>query len=53
MSPIIFQTALYASLALCALGLAWRVSAWFRVRVGPDAREGRQGLGEIEQELMT
>ncbi len=38
MSPMIFQTALYASLVLCALGLAWRVSAWFRVRVGPDAR---------------
>lgn len=39
MSPIIFQIALYASLTLCALGLAWRVSAWFRVRVGPDARD--------------
>lgn len=38
MSPMIFQTALYASLALCALGLVWRISAWFRVRVGPDAR---------------
>ena len=39
MSPMIFQTALYASLVLCALGLVWRVSAWFRVRVGPDARD--------------
>ena len=39
MSPTVFQTALYASLVLCALGLAWRVSAWFRVRVGPDARD--------------
>lgn len=39
MSPTIFDTALYASLALCALGLVWRASAWFRVRVGPDARE--------------
>lgn len=39
MSPMIFQTALYASLVLCALGLAWRISAWFRVRVGPDARD--------------
>src|SRR5512140_1096619 len=38
MSPTIFQTALYASLVLCALGLLWRVAAWFRVRVGPDAR---------------
>ena len=39
MSPMIFQTALYASLALCALGLVWRISAWFRVRIGPDARK--------------
>lgn len=38
MSPTLFQTALYASLALCALGLLWRVSAWFRVRIGPDVR---------------
>jgi heterodisulfide reductase subunit C/nitrate reductase gamma subunit len=38
MSTTLFQTALYASLALCALGLLWRVSAWFRVRIGPDAR---------------
>jgi len=39
MSPMIFQTALYASLTLCALGLLWRGSAWFRVRIGPDARD--------------
>ncbi len=38
MSPAVFQTALYASLSLCVLGLVWRVSAWFRVRIGPDAR---------------
>ncbi len=38
MSPTIFHMALYASLALCALGLVWRISAWFRVRIGPDAR---------------
>jgi len=38
MSPVLFQTALYASLALCALGLVWRASAWFRVRIGTDAR---------------
>ena len=38
MSPALFQTLLYASLALCALGLLWRVSAWFRLRIGPDAR---------------
>ncbi len=37
MSTALFHPALYASLALCALGLAWRMSAWFRVRVGPDA----------------
>ncbi|MFA5914713.1 MAG: 4Fe-4S dicluster domain-containing protein [Burkholderiales bacterium] len=38
MSITLFHTALYASLVLCALGLIWRVSAWFRVRVGPDTR---------------
>ena len=41
MSPLLFHTTLYASLALCALGLAWRISAWFRVRIGPDARAVR------------
>jgi heterodisulfide reductase subunit C/nitrate reductase gamma subunit len=39
MSATLFQTTLYASLALCALGLLWRVSAWFRVRIGPDVRD--------------
>lgn len=38
MSHTLFQTALYAALALCALGLLWRVSAWFRLRIGPDVR---------------
>lgn len=38
MSHLLFQTALYASLALCALGLFWRISIWFRVRIGPDVR---------------
>ncbi|MCX7176830.1 MAG: 4Fe-4S dicluster domain-containing protein [Proteobacteria bacterium] len=38
MSPTLFQISLYASLALCALGLLWRVSTWFRIRIGPDAR---------------
>ena len=38
MSTTLFHIALYASLALCALGLAWRMSAWFRAGVGPDAR---------------
>jgi heterodisulfide reductase subunit C/nitrate reductase gamma subunit len=37
MPPAIFHAALYTSLVLCALGLLWRVSAWFRVRIGPDA----------------
>ncbi len=37
MSRALFQTALYAALAFCALGLLWRVSAWFRIRIGPDA----------------
>jgi len=36
MSPALFQTALYASLALCVLGLFWRASAWLRVRIGAD-----------------
>ncbi len=36
---MLFQTALYASLALCVLGLVWRFSVWFRVRIGPDARD--------------
>jgi len=39
MSPAVFNAALYASVALCALGLLWRVSAWFRLRIGPDACE--------------
>ncbi|HUJ85606.1 MAG TPA: 4Fe-4S dicluster domain-containing protein [Burkholderiales bacterium] len=39
MSPAILLSALYASLVLCALGLAWRASAWFRLRIGPDARD--------------
>jgi heterodisulfide reductase subunit C len=37
-SPALFQALLVASLALCALGVAWRVAAWFRIRIGPDAR---------------
>ena len=39
MSPLLFQATLYASLLLCALGLAWRASAWFRIRIGPDASD--------------
>jgi len=39
MSSTIFFSTLYASLVLCALGLVWRVSAWFRLRIGPDARD--------------
>lgn len=38
MSPALFQMLLDASLTLCALGLLWRMSAWFRVCIGPDAR---------------
>jgi heterodisulfide reductase subunit C/nitrate reductase gamma subunit len=38
MSHALFQTALDASLVLCALGLLWRISAWFRVRIGPDVQ---------------
>jgi heterodisulfide reductase subunit C/nitrate reductase gamma subunit len=39
MSPILFQMALYASLAVCALGLLWRAIGWLRIRIGPDTRE--------------
>ena len=38
MSHALFQTSLDASLALCALGLLWRISAWFRLRIGPDVQ---------------
>ncbi len=38
MAHTLFQSALYASLLLCALGLLWRISAWYRVRIGPDVQ---------------
>lgn len=38
MSPALFQALLVASLVVCALGVAWRVAAWLRMRIGPDAR---------------
>ena len=38
MSHALFQATLYASLLLCVLGLLWRMSAWYRLRIGPDAR---------------
>ncbi len=38
MSRALLQTALYASLLLCALGLLWRISTWYRVRIGPDVQ---------------
>jgi heterodisulfide reductase subunit C len=38
MSHALFQTTLYASLLLCALGLLWRVSGWYRFRIGPDVQ---------------
>ncbi|MBM4397632.1 MAG: 4Fe-4S dicluster domain-containing protein [Deltaproteobacteria bacterium] len=34
----VLRMAVWASLALCALGLLWRAVAWVRVRIGPDAR---------------
>jgi heterodisulfide reductase subunit C len=37
-SPALFQALLVASLALCVLGVAWRVATWFRIRIGADAR---------------
>jgi heterodisulfide reductase subunit C/nitrate reductase gamma subunit len=43
MSSAVFTFALAASLAVCALGVAWRVSTWFRVRIGPDARSVSSG----------
>ena len=38
MSRLLFHTALYASLLLCGMGLLWRISAWWRLRIGPDVR---------------
>ena len=38
MSRLLFHTALSASLLLCALGLLWRMSAWLRLRIGPDVQ---------------
>jgi heterodisulfide reductase subunit C/nitrate reductase gamma subunit len=38
MSHTLFHTALNASLLLCTLGLLWRVSAWYRLRIGPDVQ---------------
>jgi len=38
MSHALFQTALNASLLLCALGFLWRMSAWLRQRIGPDVQ---------------
>ena len=38
MSRALFHAALYASLLLCALGLLWRMSAWYRLRIGPDVQ---------------
>jgi heterodisulfide reductase subunit C/nitrate reductase gamma subunit len=38
MPQTFFQTALYAALLLCALGLLWRMAAWYRVRIGPDVQ---------------
>ena len=39
MSPAHFETALVASLALCAAGALWRIAVWLRRDVGPDARD--------------
>lgn len=38
MSRELFHAALYASLLLCALGLLWRMSAWYGLRIGPDVQ---------------
>ena len=38
MSRLLIHTALSASLLLCALGLLWRMSAWLRLRIGPDVQ---------------
>ena len=53
MSRLLFQAALYASLLLCALGLLWRMSAWLRLRIGPEvqavtlAQRGRTLLSRL------
>ncbi len=36
---MVFHTALYTSLLLCTLGLLWRTSVWYRLRIGPDAQQ--------------
>ncbi|MFA6310226.1 MAG: 4Fe-4S dicluster domain-containing protein [Sterolibacterium sp.] len=38
MSAALFQTTLYAALAICVAGLLWRISGWFRIRIGPDTQ---------------
>lgn len=38
MSASLFHTIFQASVALCVAGLLWRVSFWFRNRIGADAR---------------
>ena len=39
MSHTLFHAALDASLLLCALGLLWRMSTWYRLRIGPDVQD--------------
>jgi heterodisulfide reductase subunit C/nitrate reductase gamma subunit len=38
MPPALFHALLLASLVICTLGVAWRVRAWLRHCIGPDAR---------------
>ncbi len=34
-----YKLSLYAALAIFGLGLVYKISAWFRYRIGVDARE--------------
>lgn len=38
MVPETLAFAFHATVALCALGVGWRVARWLRVGIGPDAR---------------
>ena len=55
MSHALVQTALYASLLLCALGMLWRMSAWYRVRIGLDAQALKlsQRVGALCREMAS
>ncbi len=40
---MLFSITLYLSLAICILGIIYRISRWFSLKVGPDARNYSAG----------